>query len=272
MPEDRIPLGTSGLEVSPVCVGMVDDPAVVEAAFDAGINFFFVTTDMHWPLYEATRRGLAALLSRGGGIRDRVVVAATCYATQPEFCEAPFEELLAAVPALERIDVGVMGGAYWADLFARLPVFQGHVESRFCGMRAIASSLHERSAALTAINADLLDLAFIRYNAAHIGARHDLLPKVHEERRARIFNFKSTSAWVSPAMCDRLGLAKDAWCPHPTDHYRYALTRPEIDGLLLSLATPEQVGELSRALGRGPLTDDEDVYLTRLTQMALEAR
>src|SRR6059058_6236261 len=74
-PAARIPLGKTSLEVSPFCVGIVGDPKTVPAAFDAGINFFFVTADMHWPLYEPTRRGLADLLARGPGTRDRVVVA-----------------------------------------------------------------------------------------------------------------------------------------------------------------------------------------------------
>src|SRR4051812_39900076 len=66
-PGDRLPLGDCGLKVSPFCLGMVGEPATVPAAFDAGVNFFFVTADMHWPLYEMTRRGLADLLARGGG-------------------------------------------------------------------------------------------------------------------------------------------------------------------------------------------------------------
>ena len=55
---DRLALGKRGLAVSPFCLGLVEDPATISAAFDAGINFFFLTADMHWPLYEASRRGL----------------------------------------------------------------------------------------------------------------------------------------------------------------------------------------------------------------------
>ena len=268
---DRLELGESGLSVSPICLGMVDDPATIPAAFDAGINFFFLSADMHWPLYEASRRGLAELLARGGGVRDRLVVAATCYVTQPEFCEAPLEEVVQSVPGLDRIDVGVMGGAYFADFFARLPVFQRHAETHFCGIRGLAASFHDRAAALTAAQHALLDLAFVRFNAAHPGAQVDLLPKLPAPRRTRIFNFKSTSGYVSPAACEQLGLAADAWHPHPTDHYRYALGQPGMDGALLSLDAPAQVPQLADALARGPLSADEERYLTRLTEMALAA-
>ena len=37
---NRLRLGVAGLEVSPVCIGMVKEPEVVQAAFEKGINFF----------------------------------------------------------------------------------------------------------------------------------------------------------------------------------------------------------------------------------------
>ncbi len=63
---DRYPLGKSGLRVSPVCIGITGTPEIIPTAFDAGINFFFLTADLHWPLYEGLQRGLESLLSRGG--------------------------------------------------------------------------------------------------------------------------------------------------------------------------------------------------------------
>src|SRR6185436_586633 len=71
---DRLPLGGSGLEVSPCSLGLTGDPATVPAAFEAGINFFFLTADMHWPIYEPTRRGLKLLLEGRPGVRDAIVV------------------------------------------------------------------------------------------------------------------------------------------------------------------------------------------------------
>ena len=42
------------------------------------------------------------------------------------------------------------------------------------------------------------------------------------------------------------------WQPRVTDHYRFALTRPELDDLLIALATPRQVDALAVALEEGP--------------------
>src|SRR5947207_1008642 len=116
---DRLPLGTSGLRVSPICLGQVRHPESVLAAYEAGVNFFFITGDLHWPLYEELRRGLELLLRRGGGIRDEIVVAACSYCTQPELPVGAIQETLAAVPGLERIDVAVAGCAYGHELLHR---------------------------------------------------------------------------------------------------------------------------------------------------------
>ncbi len=259
---DRLPLGPEGLEVSPFCLGMVGDPAVVPAAFDAGLNFFFVTTDMHWPLYEGTRRGLADLLARGHGVRDRVVVAGVCYPTQPEFCTNPFEELVAAVPGLERLDVLLAGGAYGTEFGRRLPVYAENRRQGFLGNRAMGATFHDREAAVAAVRERQVDIAYIRYNAGHSGARGDVFPHMPERPRPLLFNFKSTFGYLPPARMAELGLpGPEYWHPEVTDHYRFALTRPELDGLLIALRAPREVAALAAALEQGPLTDEEETYL-----------
>jgi hypothetical protein len=94
---DRLPLGRSGLQVSPVCLGMVPRPETVPAAFDAGINFFFLSADLHWPRYEGMRRGLETLLARGGGVRDEIVVGVVSYLEQPLFQTFQVQEVIDAV-------------------------------------------------------------------------------------------------------------------------------------------------------------------------------
>src|SRR6266540_1673365 len=62
---DRLTLGEDGLRVSPFCLGLVGSDDTACAAFDSGINFFFLSADLHWPLYESARLGLEKLLARG---------------------------------------------------------------------------------------------------------------------------------------------------------------------------------------------------------------
>jgi hypothetical protein len=259
---DRLVLGIQGLRVSPFCLGIVRTPETVEAAFDTGINFFFVTADMHWPLYEATRQGLRALLARGGKVRDRIVVAGVCYQTQPEFCSMPFNELLEAIPGLERLDVPIAGGAYAHEFANRLPVYLDHRRHGYLGARAIGASFHDRAAALSAIQRESVDIALIRYNPDHSGARQDVFPHLPRQRSTLLFNFKSTFAFVPPRLLEEIGLnAAEYWHPEKTDYYRFALSRPEIDGVLMAPGTPQELDGLAAALARGPLTEEEETYL-----------
>jgi hypothetical protein len=266
---DRLALGSGGLRVSPCCLGMVGAPATIGEAFDLGVNFFFVTADMHWPLYEGTRRGLADLLARSRGVRDEIVVAGVCYPTQPEFCSMPFQELVDSVPRLERLDVLLAGGVYGVEAGRRLPVYEEHRRSGYLGNRAIGASFHDRAAAAAAVGDRRVDIAFIRYNADHAGAGNDVFPLLPDRPRPLLFNFKSTSGWVPPDRMAELGLAAPRfWQPAVTDHYRFALTRPQLDGLLTSQRTPQEIEGLAEALERGPLTEEEEAYLIDVASVA----
>ncbi len=266
---DRLALGRQGLTVSPFCLGIVREPETIGAAFDAGINFFFLTTDMHWPLYRQTRRGLRQLLARGHGIRDQIVVAAVCYPTQPEFCSMPFEELLEAIPGLDRLDVLIAGGAYAGEFATRLPVYQEHRRTGFVGCRAIGATFHDRQAARRALAENAVDIAFVRYNPGHAGARRDLFPHLTQPTSTLLFGFKSTFGYLHPEQMTGLGLPGDVyWHPEITDHYRFALSRPELDGLLIAPATPSEVAALAEAMDRGPLDEEEQTYLMHAALVA----
>jgi predicted aldo/keto reductase-like oxidoreductase len=248
---------------------MVGVPETIGAAFDAGINFFFLTADMHWPCYEAARRGLQQLLARGNGIRDQIVVAAVCYLTQPDFCYGPFQELLDAVPGLDRLDVLLAGGVYAEAFAARLPVYQRHRRTRFLGARAIGATFHDRQEARKAVTEALVDVAFVRYNPAHAGAREDLFPHLLQPTPTLLFGFKSTFAYVPPQQMAELGLPGDVyWHPEVTDHYRFALSQPRLDGLLIGPATPKEVAALADALKKGPLDEEEETYLMQVALVA----
>ncbi|MBI3725131.1 hypothetical protein HY251_14455 [bacterium] len=264
---DRLELG-DGLLVSPFCLGMTRWEDCAAAAFDAGINFFFVSADMHWPHYEGMRRSLARLLRRRKGIRDEVVVAAVSYPTQPEFCTAPFDEVVEEVPELEgRLDLLVIGGSYAGEFPTRLEVYRQHRRSRFLGARAIGCTFHDRAAAVLALNQSLTDLTFIRYNPGHAKARADFFPRLARSGRALLYNFKSTFAHVTPDLAARLGLDADHWVPAVSDCYRFALTPPDMDGVLCSLESEKHLTELAGALEKGPLAEDEVEYMIKLAAL-----
>jgi hypothetical protein len=244
----------------------VRSPEAVAAAYDRGINFFFVSADMHWPLYAALRRGLSDLLARARRIREEIVVGVVCYVTQPEFCSMPFQEVLDEMPGLGTIDLLIAGGAYAGELKTRLPVYDEHRRRRYLGAGAIGVTFHARRAALELCNQNLLDIAYIRYNAHHPGAAADLFPKLQPQSQTLLFGFKSTQGFHPPSRRPSLGIrpGADGW-PTITDYYRFALSPPELDGLLVSPGTAEEVAALETALGRGPLAEEEERYILDLS-------
>jgi hypothetical protein len=263
---DRLPLG-NGLEVSPFCLGMVPDPEIVPAAFEAGINFFFITADMHWPLYEGTRKGLSMLLQSKPSVRDSVVVGVVSYVTQPEFCWVPFEEMLGSTPGVDRVDVTIAGGSYGHEIPRRLDIYQKHREVNYVGVRGTGATFHDRAAILPILDEKRVDIAYVRYNPIHPGAEKDLFPNVREEHPL-VFNFKSTNGWLRPEDYARFNIGDDFWRPHPTDYYRFALTQPALDGLLCALPSVASIRDLSDALAKGPLDDDDRSYLLDLGELA----
>lgn len=261
---DRISLGP--LRVSPVCVGIVRSPTTISAAFDAGMNFFFVTTDMHWVAYENTRRGLKDLCARGGGVRDDIVVAAVSYVTQPEFCHAPFRDAVANMPFLRTMDVLVAGGAYGYEFNARWPVFEAHRESSFLGSRAVGASFHDRRAAAAAMGAGKVDIAFVRYSPSHPGAQTEVFQKVGVQAAPLLFTFNSTYGYVTDQWWPPPGLPAAHPRPQVAHYYRFALSSPAVHGLLCAPSTPDHVRALVDALAMGPVTVDETSMLSSVAR------
>jgi aryl-alcohol dehydrogenase-like predicted oxidoreductase len=264
---DRLRLGTRGLTVSPFCIGIVGDPKVIPAAYEAGINFVFVTADMHWPLYENTRRGIRDLLAMKPAARDDLVIAAVAYVTQREFCSFPFVEVSAEL-GVKGLDVLLAGGAYGFELGNRLPIYDGHRERGHVGARAMGVSFHDRVAAKEQINAGAIDIAFVRYNPAHPRASQDLFPHLSRPRKPLVYNFTNTfGLMTTDEQYASIGVAADYWRPHPTDYYRFALREPQLDGLLIAPPHPGAMTELVDAMAKGPLDDEDHQYLLDLGEL-----
>lgn len=263
-PSDRYQVGRGAVSLSPLWLGVTSNRRTVCAAFDAGINAFFVSADMHWPLYEETRLGLEMLLRRGSWVRDEIVVGVASYVTPPAFCHAPFSEVLDAVPRLKRIDASIAGGIYGHELAIRLEQYRHPERRQNIRSPLFGASFHDCGTARAAIEASLVDVAFTRYNPLHPGADGDLFPRLPRNRRTLLYTFRSTDGYVSAAAMRRL--PRHLWRPHVTDYYRFALTAARVDGLLVSLASPRQVRQLVDALEKGPLDEDERRYLMRLAK------
>jgi hypothetical protein len=271
---DRVAL-RSGLRVSPLCLGMVKDPRTVLLAHEAGINFFFLTADLHFPAYDALRAGLRDLMRRRAR-RDEVVLVAASYVAPRPFVAAAVSELVSALAPLDAIDLVVAGGIHAHDVSYRLGVLRDLRERPTAGARGVGASFHDRRAAARALGSNLLDVAFVRYNPLHLGAKLDLFPAWRAKSGVPLYNFNSTAGYLGRGANARLGLDARHWVPTAGDYYRFALMRPEITGVLCAPGTPAELTHLLRSIERGPLAADEEQHLmamgTRAAARGLRAR
>ena len=250
-------------------MGMTSDADAVVAAYEAGANFFFLTADLHWPLYEGLRKGLEKLLRDNPARRDEIVVGAVSYLNEPLFGALQLHEVIDAVPGLKRIDLMIAGGV--SDDSGFYPRVQSLERARMMGhvgATATGATFHQRPYAAVADHYQLLDIVYVRYNTSHPGARRDLFPYFRADRTNLVFNFKSVLSMVTPDRFKQLGLPDSYWLPEPTDYYRFVLSRPEIDGILCSPMCPEDVRGIVRALEKPPLTEQEQEYMMWLSAVA----
>jgi hypothetical protein len=262
---DRLLLAP-GLAVSPLCLGAVRDPDVVLAAFDAGVNFFLVTTDMHWAWYEPLRLGLKRLATARPGSADDIVVAAVSYLTQPEFTRLPFEDCRDSLPGIGRLDVMVVGGAYPEDFETRLPIYQAHRRQALCGVRALGCTFHDRALACRALQAALVDIGFVRSNPRHPGALDEVYARL-QPGSAPVYNFNSAAGVVAADRLRGLGVDDRYWTPTFADGYRFALTPEAVCGLLCSFADVAELEHALEGLERGALELDEMDHMVAMAAL-----
>ena len=128
-------------------------------------------------------------------------------------------------------------------------------------VRALAVSIHDRPRAGRLAEDSPLDALMIRYNAAHPGAERDVFPHL-ARRRPAVIAYTATSwrkllrapaGWNGPVMT-------------AGDCYRFCLSSPHVDVVLMG---PKDVGQLREnlaALEQGPLSEEEARWMREFGQ------
>ncbi len=190
--------------------------------------------------------------------RDRYVVSAG-----PLLCYFPGSVRRAAEALLRKLSVDYLDvfQLYW---LGRMSAFTDDVQKEMVKLReegkvlSLGVSIHDRKRAGKLAEDSILDLLMIRYNAAHPGAEQDIFPYL-AMRRPAVVAYTAT-AWR------RLLRAPRGWkdrVPTPGDCYRFCLTSPHVDVVLMG---PRNVAELRMnlaALGKGPLSPEEMVFMRK---------
>jgi aryl-alcohol dehydrogenase-like predicted oxidoreductase len=225
------------------------DEAGVRSALDRGMNYLYLTPrgSMARPLQQAIARD-----------RDRLVIAAGPLVGYFGGSVRRTAERLLKKLGTDYLDVfqlmwlGV--GSAWTESTQRE---LRHLKESGKA-RALAVSIHDRARAGRLAEDSPLDLLMIRYNAAHPGAERDIFPHL-ARRQPSIVAYTATS-WRKllkrPAGWDRAEGPMTAG-----DCYRFCLSSPHVDVVLTGPASAAQLDENFAALGRGPLSPEEDRWM-----------
>jgi len=124
---------------------------------------------------------------------------------------------------------------------------------RFCG-----ASFHSRLAAKRAI-AHGIDVAMIRYNIAHRGMEHELEPSIRSRGAARpgIVAFNTSHEGVRPFHKPPATYPAQWPVPTITQSYRFALSNPIVDVVLVAPKDEAELDAAIEAAGKGPLPESE---------------
>ncbi|MBS2020554.1 MAG: aldo/keto reductase [Deltaproteobacteria bacterium] len=133
-------------------------------------------------------------------------------------------------------------------------------------IRTIGISIHDRPRAgeMARTEAERLRMFMLRYNAAHPGAEKDVFPHMAAgEAKQAVVAYTATS-WR------RLLKKPSAWTGAPMtagDCYRFCLTSPFVDVVLMGAKSVREVDENLAAIEKGPLSSEEESWMRSYGKM-----
>lgn len=284
-------LGRTGLTVSPVGIGGGSRISERDTlyAFDQGVNYFFFSSDLHHSFYQASAPALKALCGRGSRLRDQVVLATVSYVGDPDKLVAALIDQFSEL-RVDCVDVfhwgwitdhtdcdGLFGAApslkqagTFATFVRNIVMMQeraAEVSEAIVSKglaRFVGASFHSRAAAARYVDG-VLDVLMLRYNIGHSAIEQDIFPLLSADRSRNpgIVAFNTSHEGLS------FFSERPDWYPGhlpvPThgDSYRFALSNPYVDMVLIGPANRLQLDDALDAISKGPLAADHMAFLRR---------
>ncbi|AUX26872.1 aldo/keto reductase [Sorangium cellulosum] len=220
------------------------EEAGIEAAFERGVQYVF---------WNPTARKLTAVLRRLGPSRREALVVAT--GPSFGFTAGSVRRRVERALRVLRSDYLDVLQLYWLGRMSayRPAVLEAMLRLKEEGkVRVLGTSIHDRVRAGELARSGPLDLLMIRYNAAHPGAEQDIFPHL-APRQPAVVAYTATS-WR------RLLRKPRDWSgavPSAGDCYRFCLSNPHVDIVLMGARNEGELDENLRALERGPLSEPE---------------
>jgi aryl-alcohol dehydrogenase-like predicted oxidoreductase len=256
-------LGRTGLEICRLGLSATYRPGThaVHTAVDAGINYLFCygfDTQMTGALREVFR----------GGRRDRMVVSTGAY------------NLLVGHPNLRRTLERRLKqlATDYIDVFLFLGVMKPeHLRPRVLDemrqlreegkVRAIGVSCHDRRLVGQLAADGAIDVAMMRYNAAHRGAEQDIFPHVALHQTG-VVSYTATR-WRYLLRRPR-HYPVGARIPSAGECYRFVLSNPAVHVCLTAPSNEKQLAENLAALQRGPLPPEDMSFMREFGDLVHE--
>lgn len=247
-------LGNTGIPVCRLGLSASYWPGkeAIYQAIDQGVNYLFA--------YGFDRQMVRVFrdVARDGN-RDRFVLATGAY------------NLLVGHPNLRRslekrlrqfstdhIDVFLFLGVMKPHQLSDSTVEQLHRFREEGKVRAVGVSTHHRLFAADLIRKGAVDVAMIRYNAAHRGAESEIFSN-QTPHNPGVVSYTATR-WRSLIRRPR-GWPKHDRVPTAGDCYRFVLSNPHVDVCLTAPANWRQLEQNLAAVRFGPLGEDDMVFM-----------
>jgi predicted aldo/keto reductase-like oxidoreductase len=250
------PLGLKKTMVYPVALagstfGRNDPPIeVYRMGIELGMNLFF------WdPMFKNMT---GALLELPDEERSRLFIYGTIgFGGPKQIRKALFKRL--KILKLERLS-GFTLGWVRSEFRVRQSIIdemENWKEKGYCDN--IGLSAHRRTLAYKIYRKDVLDLFMLRYNAAHRGLEQDFLDRLDPDNLPTIITYTATR-W------GKLLQKPPGWegdIPRPGDLYRFSLSHPRVDAVLMSPGNIKELESNMKVLSEGPLKPDEMEFVKR---------
>lgn len=217
-----------------------------DAAFEGGINYFF------WaPTFPTYMPMTIWLRKKFKNSRDKIILATTPY----------FWKIPGSIDRIVRRHLKWLGTDY-IDFFhlgmirskdrRALDQVSAHKEKGV--IRHIAFSSHNRKLAAELVKEWPVDLAMIRYNAAHLGAETEFFPHADTSKIAVVaFNATRHQALLKRPK----NWPSDKPVPTAGDCYRFVLSHPKVTMCLAGPSKLKHVAELFKTIEKGPMSEEE---------------
>lgn len=225
--------------------------AAIEAAFEAGCNYFY------WGALRNPKMATAIRNIVNNGKRDELIVVVQDFRRTRRGVEQSLMRGLKKL-GLEYADVLLLGWHNKPPNRKILEICTKLKEKQ--AFRYLGVSSHKRALFPELAKESRYDLFQIRYNAANRGAEEDIFPHLSENRPG-IVSFTATR---------RMSLVKSKKIPpeekRPTagDCYRFVLTNPAVDVVITGPSSAAQLEENLAEVNKGPLSQDELAWMRRI--------